>query len=71
MERIPIPKGVDEKVESVLKQIMDDAPGQMIALSAVPTGDVLTPGQIGFYGNDVYIRTSTGSRIKLSGSSWS
>ena len=71
MEAIPLPSPSTPDQSTFFNKVFSGAWGTPIALPAVPTGDVLNPNQWGFYGTDVFFRFSDGSKVKLTGSSWS
>lgn len=71
MESIPLPYPSSPDQSTFFNKIFEQAQGVMIALPSVPTGDMLQPNQMGFFGTDVYLVTSSGTKIKLTGSSWS
>lgn len=70
MLEIPLPIDLKPDWVNLFKRIFDGAQGNIISLDGVPTGDMLKPNQIGYYGNDIYWCTSNGTKIKLSGSAW-
>lgn len=71
MEPLPIPKGTSTDLETFFRNIFAGAQGSLIELPSAPTGDALKPSQVGFFGTDIYFNTPSGTKIKLTGSSWS
>ncbi len=67
MEPLIIPKAADLDTQTFYRQLFSAAQGQIIKLKAVPTGDELNAGQIGYFGTNLYIITPDGARIKLTG----
>lgn len=71
MEQLQIPDKTPKDVERFYRQMFDSAQGVILDLDAVPTGDALQAGQIGRFGTDIYLVSNNGTKVKLSGSSWS
>lgn len=72
MEELQLPDKTTPDMERFFKQLFGAAQGSLIELRSVPTGNALLPGQTGVYGTDIYIVTpGSGTKIKLTGSSWS
>jgi len=70
MEPLVIPKDTSIDMQTFMRQLFEGAQGSIIKLPAVPTGDELKAGQIGYFGTNIYIITPDGARIKLSGSAF-
>lgn len=67
MESLQIPKSADVDTQTLYRQIFSSAQGVIIKLPAVPTGDELNAGQIGYFGTTLYIITPDGARISIVG----
>jgi len=66
-----IDKMGDEDTRSALQNILENAMGNPINFSSTPTVAVMKPNTWGFNGNDIYIKKSDGTGIKLSGAAMS
>lgn len=71
MDDIQIPEGNKPDMVNFFKKLFSGADGQFIQLESAATGNVLKPGQKGYFGTDIYIHTQNGTKIKITGASWS
>ena len=71
MEEIPLPSPSTPDQSTFFKKLFGLAQGSILELPSAATGDMLNPGQIGAFGNDLYFYTQGGRKIKVSGSAWS
>lgn len=69
MEKILTPKTTPD-MEAFFSKVMERGMGVPLVLDAAPAVTDLEPNSWAIYGNDVYIRTSDGSGIKLTGASF-
>jgi hypothetical protein len=69
MEKLLIPKTTPD-MEQLFGKIFAEAFGNPIEFSSAPALSDLQPNSWGFSGNDIYIKTSTGAGIKLSGAAF-
>ena len=72
MEQLQLPDKTTPDQERFYRQLLEGALGQIIELDAVPTGDALQAGEIGYHNGVVYAVTPDGgNKIKWSVTSWS
>jgi len=67
VEPLIIPKDTPVDTQTFYRQLFQGAQGAIIKLPAVPTGDELQAGQIGYFGTTLYIITPDGARISIAG----
>jgi hypothetical protein len=70
MEPLIIPKDTSVDMQTFYRQLFSSAQGSIIKLPAVPTGDELQAGQMGYFGTTLYIITPDGARISIAGGSF-
>ncbi len=70
MEKKDVRYMADAQLRGTINYIMEEGMGAPIAFSAVPTLADMKSNTWGFYGNDIYIMTNSGTGIKLTGASF-
>lgn len=60
----------DKAAQNAIQDIFNQAFGEPIEFSGIPTLEDMKSNTWGFYLNDIYIKTKTGKGIKLSGAAF-
>lgn len=71
METTILPQGIKPDEEKVMKFIFENAFGNPVEFSSVPTLGIMSVNSWGYFGNDFYIKLSSTKGIKISGSAFS
>lgn len=69
MEKIITPKTTPD-IEAVFSRIFENAWGNPIKFNSAPASTDLNPNSWGYFGNNLYLKTSDGTAIKITGAAF-